>query len=338
MKKLTLKYVLGYILFLLLVFLISNSKVLALDYVQDINVGGKSVGANFWIGANSNISGTFSYHGVVQDTFDYLVIQYCATGKVTNWGNGTSVPNDGIHIKTDNYCGTQNYGGVIQYSYYSISNWYYSDNSSEKYIESTNSSSFTWSNRESYAVEVRLLSVTTSSSLDVSIAILAYLQSNGGKDYNSVLNEIKANQENYKQELNTVNDSIQQGNQNLTDIKEELTNDSVEDSTSKANDFFSGFTTDTFGLTSIITAPLTLIGSITSSSCSPLGLKVPFLDNKTLNLPCMSSLYQQYFGPFLTIYQTITFGLIAYWVCVRIFALVKDFKNPDEDKVEVLDL
>ena len=338
MKKLTLKYILGYALFLLLVFLISNSKVLALDYVQEINVGGKSIGSDFWISANSNVAGTFSYHGVVQDTFDYLVIQYCATGKVTNWGNGTSVPNDGIHIKTDNYCGMQSYGGVVQYSYYAISNWYYSDNSSEKYIESTNPETFTWSNRESYAVEVKLMSVTTSSSLDVSVAILAYLQSNGGKDYNSVLNEIKSNQESYKQELNTVNDSIQQGNQNLTDIKEELTNDSVEDSTSKANEFFSGFTTDTFGLTSIITAPLTLIGSITSSSCSPLGLKVPFLDNETLNLPCMSSIYQQHFGSFLTVYQTVTFGLIAYWVCVRIFALVKDFKNPDEDKVEVLDL
>ena len=117
-----------------------------------------------------------------------------------------------------------------------------------------------------------------------------------------------------------------------------MTDDDVEDSTNKANEFFSGFTTDTFGLTSIITAPLTLIGSITSSTCSPLGLKVPFLDNKTLNLPCMSSIYQQHFGSFLTIYQTITFGMVAYWVCVRIFALVKDFKNPDNDKVEVLDL
>lgn len=338
MKKLTLKYILGYALFLLLVFLISNSKVLALDYVQEINVGGKSVGSDFWLSANSNSAGTFSYHGVVADTFDYLVIQYCATGTVTNWGNGTSVPNDGIHIKTDRYCGMASNSGVVQYSYYSISNWYYSDSSSEKYIESNSSESFTWSNRESYAVEVKLMSVTTSSSLDLSVAILAYLQSNGGHNYDSVLNEIKANQENYKQELNTVNDSIQQGNQNLTDIKEELTSDSVEDSTSKANEFFSGFTTDTFGLTSIITAPLTLIGSITSSSCSPLGLKVPFLDNETLNLPCMSSIYQQHFGSFLTVYQTVTFGLIAYWVCVRIFALVKDFKNPDEDKVEVLDL
>ena len=112
----------------------------------------------------------------------------------------------------------------------------------------------------------------------------------------------------------------------------------VDESTSSASSFFSGFTTDTFGLTSIITAPLNLIKSITSKTCTPLELQVPFLNNQTINLPCLTPIYQEFFGSFLTIYQTITFGIIAYWVCVRIFALVKDFKNPDSDRIEVLDL
>ena len=66
-------------------------------------------------------------------------------------------------------------------------------------------------------------------------------------------------------------------------------------------------------------------------------MPLPYV-NKTLDLPCMSSIYSQYFGSFFTLYQTITFGIIAYWVCVRIFNLVKDFKNPDHDEIEVLDL
>lgn len=132
--------------------------------------------------------------------------------------------------------------------------------------------------------------------------------------------------------LDNVNSSIKETNDILND-------DDTSESVNEANSFFSGFSTDTFGLTSIITSPLTLIGSITSSTCSPLSLKIPFLeDNNTLNLPCMSSIYEENFGSFLTIYQTITFGITAYWVCVRIFALVKDFKNPEEDKIEVLDL
>lgn len=123
----------------------------------------------------------------------------------------------------------------------------------------------------------------------------------------------------------------------INGLNDSLNNSDSSGATSEASEFFSGFTTDTFGLTSIITAPLNLIGSITSSTCTPLGLPLPYV-NKTLELPCMSSIYSQYFGSFFTLYQTITFGIIAYWVCVRIFNLVKDFKNPDHDEIEVLDL
>ena len=130
---------------------------------------------------------------------------------------------------------------------------------------------------------------------------------------------------------------IDETNTQLGNLNDSLNNSDSSGATSEASEFFSGFTTDTFGLTSIITAPLNLIGSITSSTCTPLGLPLPFV-NKTLELPCMSSIYSQYFGSFFTLYQTITFGIIAYWVCVRIFNLVKDFKNPDHDEIEVLDL
>lgn len=135
-----------------------------------------------------------------------------------------------------------------------------------------------------------------------------------------------------------------EANETMKRVEEEQkkTNDLLEDDDTQgaqdsAGGFFNGFTTDTHGLTSIITAPLSLISSITSSSCSPLVIPLPFVD-KDLTLPCMSSIYSQHFGSFLSIYQVITFGIIAYWVCVRIFNLVKDFKNPDHDEIEVLDL
>lgn len=131
---------------------------------------------------------------------------------------------------------------------------------------------------------------------------------------------------------------IDDTNDKLDDLNTTLSDDDSSKATNDANSFFSNFTTDTFGLTSIITAPLNLISSITSSSCSSLSLQVPFLEDTTINLPCLSSIYNTYFGSFFTVYQTITFGIVAYWVCVRIFALVKDFKNPDSDKIEVLDL
>lgn len=152
------------------------------------------------------------------------------------------------------------------------------------------------------------------------------------------LNNLNSNQVITNEQLDEQNklakDKIEQDKKH----HEEIMDDDTSGANSEAESFFSGFTTDTHGLTSIITAPLTLIGNITSSTCSPLALEVPFVEGKTLNLPCMSTIYKKHFGSLLNIYQIATFGLVAYWVCVRIFALVKDFKNPDHDEVEVMDL
>ena len=145
-------------------------------------------------------------------------------------------------------------------------------------------------------------------------------------------------------QTNSINNSITASeNRMKAQIKETETNitNSITDSdvdNDEASSFFSGFESNTFGLTSIITAPINLINSIISSTCSEIPLQVPFLDNMTFNLPCMTTIYRQFFGDFLTVYQTITFGIVAYWVCVKIFAMVKDFKNPEKDEIEVLDL
>lgn len=104
------------------------------------------------------------------------------------------------------------------------------------------------------------------------------------------------------------------------------------------NGLIDSFGSDTFGLSSIITAPLYLINQLTTSGCVDLTLPIPFLENKTLTLPCMYSVYSNILGDFFPIYQMITFGFVSYWVVVRILNLVKDFKNPDHDEVEVMDL
>lgn len=141
-------------------------------------------------------------------------------------------------------------------------------------------------------------------------------------------NQLQANQ-NSQNEVNAMNKQ--------TEATQEQTN-TLKDSNVEVDDsFFSGFDNDTHGLTSIITAPLQLIGSITSSTCSPLGISIPFVE-QTAYLPCMSNIYQTYFGEFFKLYQTITFGIVSYWVCVNIYAMVKGFKDPDSDRIEVLDL
>lgn len=137
-----------------------------------------------------------------------------------------------------------------------------------------------------------------------------------------------------------IDEQIQQQketNQKLDELKDSITSSNTNESETQANSFFDNFDTDTYGLSDIISMPLTLIKSLTNSTCVSLKLTIPFV-NKELNLPCMSSIYSQFFGSFFTLYQTVTFGFVAYWVSVRIFNLVKDFKNPDHDEIEVLDL
>lgn len=134
-----------------------------------------------------------------------------------------------------------------------------------------------------------------------------------------------------------VQSSVDNIKDSTNDIKDSINNDNVDDSTNTASNFFNNFSTDTHGLTGIITAPLNAIQSLTSKTCSPLVLPLPFVD-KDLTLPCMREIYVDNFGAFMNIYDVITLGIISYWIMVRIFALVKDFKNPDHDEIEVMDL
>lgn len=137
--------------------------------------------------------------------------------------------------------------------------------------------------------------------------------------------------------LNDLNNKQEETNNKLDDLNDNLTDSDSSEASGEAGNFFSNFNTDTFGLTSVITAPLELIKSVTSKTCTPLQGTLPFV-NTEVNFPCLSTIYESHFSTFLTIYRTITFGFVSYWVCIKIFNLVKDFKNPEHDEIEVLDL
>lgn len=320
-----------YLLFIL-PFLFINT-VHALDYTHTNKFAGinstQSTG-NF-IDANSDVIGQAYYSVPKNLAYNYLVLTYCSSSDSVNPGFGPNiyVTDSVYHVDTKEYCHT-NYGnvkGTVKMNFFTIKNWYF--NEDQAYLD-VSYSYFTNSDSQ-YSQAFQFLGLSSQSSQDVSIAILAYLkQQQTNQDYTTILNEIKNNQNDYKKELQDVNSSIQK-------TQETIENTDTQGAQDSAGGFFNDFTTDTHGLTGIITAPLSLIISITSKSCSPLVLSLPYVD-KDLTLPCMGAIYSNYFGSFLSVYQMITFGIVAYWVCVRIFNLVKDFKNPDHDEIEVLDL
>lgn len=117
-------------------------------------------------------------------------------------------------------------------------------------------------------------------------------------------------------------------------INNTLNDDSVDND--QASSFFDDFQADSHGLSGIITAPLRLIQSLSSSSCSPLELPLPFVNQNAI-LPCMSTVYSQ-FATFYSLWQLITTGIIAYYILIKLFGHIKGLQNPDDDRIEVLQL
>lgn len=139
----------------------------------------------------------------------------------------------------------------------------------------------------------------------------------------------------YGEEICT--NKMDETNNKLDDLNDNLTSTDTSSAENQASGFFSDFDSGDYGLSDVITMPLQLIKNITSTTCSPLSIPIPFVDTNVI-LPCMNTIYSEFFGNILTIYQTITTGIIAYWVCINIFAMVKGFKDPDSDNIEVMEL
>ena len=103
------------------------------------------------------------------------------------------------------------------------------------------------------------------------------------------------------------------------------------------SDVFNNFTTNYYGLSSIVLAPISFLESVNSATCTPLSIPSP-IGSTSFSLPCMTPLYQTWFGDFFTLYQTIVTGFIAYYVGLGYFNLIKGLKDPSDDRIEVIHL
>lgn len=156
---------------------------------------------------------------------------------------------------------------------------------------------------------------------------------------NDIINNQNQNTNEIKDSIASMGSSI---NSNIDEMKEKqdetnnlISSDEVD--SSSATGFFDDFEDNDYGLYDIITAPLEFIKTLTNQTCNTMVLDLPFVEG-TITLPCMSEIYSKWFGKLFILYQTITTGFIAYWVGVRILFLVKGFKDPENDRIEVMDL
>ena len=136
-------------------------------------------------------------------------------------------------------------------------------------------------------------------------------------------------------------DAQQETTNAVNDLNDSINDDDSSDAQSSGSSFFSNFSnTDHGGLSGIVTAPLRYVQTLTSPSGTCVGINVPlpFMERHA-TLPCLSRvILDADASDFLQVYHVITTGLIAYWIMVKLFAHIRSFKKPDEDKVEVLEL
>ena len=261
-------------------------KVYALDYTHTNKFAGinstQSTG-NF-ISDGGDVIGQAYYSVPKNLAYNYLVLTYCSSSDRVQPGFAPNIyVTDSIyHVDTKQYCHT-NYGnvtGTVKMNFFTIKNWYY--NEDQAYLDV--SYTYFHNSDPQHSQAFQFLGLSSQSSQDVSIAILAYLkQQQTNQDYTTILNEIKNNQNDYKKELQDVNSSIQKTNDTLND-------DTIDDSNTIGtfNDLSKKLPTNSV-ISDLLLLPVSLFQNIVNSingTCSSFNLGSLYGSN--LTLPCIN--------------------------------------------------
>lgn len=139
--------------------------------------------------------------------------------------------------------------------------------------------------------------------------------------------------------LNNINDSINNSNKKIDEVNGSINNSDVSGANSDLNNFTENeLFKDSTGILAIIQAPINMLNSITSATCSPLTFPIPYM-NFNIEIPCLSTVFSKHFSSeFLTLLKLAINGLIIYKVLCSLVMDIHSYKDPDTDRLEVLDL
>ena len=143
-------------------------------------------------------------------------------------------------------------------------------------------------------------------------------------------NEIKSSLNQVRQQVTELNNSIDNVNDTLNDDNIDGANSQVDDLLD--NDNFN----DSTGIQSIINAPLNFINSL-SNTCSPINVTIPYID-KPLQIPCIKQELNNHIPLIVPILSIAINGFIVYRILLDLVRIIKNSRNPDDDRIEVLDL
>ncbi len=188
------------------------------------------------------------------------------------------------------------------------------------------------------SINITFGGVNTGAELHIpTVSYIEFYEDNSGEnkldDINTSINDQKDQQH---QDSQDTQNKIDEVGDKVGDMNDTIKDSNTDEAQNSANGFFNGFEDNDHGLSGIVSAPLTLITKFNSPTCTP--VKLNFKGNE-VELPCGSYLYDRPgMQPVMVVYNTIVGGLLAYGAVCGIRKKVDDFKNPDDSKVEVLDL
>lgn len=170
---------------------------------------------------------------------------------------------------------------------------------------------------------------------------ITFEKPNDNFDISGIVNGSNQNTQNIinNQNNNTqsIVDSQQDINNSIKDTNDTIKDDNVDSSTSQGSSFFNDFDSGNFGsLTDIVSLPLDYISHL-NDSCTSFVIPAGNLGNITI--PCLSSIWSKTaFANVINTASVLINGFICYKLLLNLFYFFKDLKDPDNDKVEVMDL
>lgn len=125
---------------------------------------------------------------------------------------------------------------------------------------------------------------------------------------------------------------------NISDLNDSINNSNVDSGT--GSDFFDSFhTDDNGGISAIVTKPLTIVNNLLSNNNTCSNLNLPeFMGATGVYLPSGCILWNNAPSTVITLWNIFVCGFGAYYILKDLFKIIENLKNPDNDRVEVLDL
>lgn len=143
---------------------------------------------------------------------------------------------------------------------------------------------------------------------------------------------------NTNQQISNANSNTQEmisnNNSNFNTLNSNITDDNVD--TGGYNSFFNNFNVNSHGIGDLVTLPLTFIQEFSDSTCEP--INIPLWSNTSMTLPCLKPIEQNFLGNFYPIFVVLVNAPLIYSFINYFIMSVKNVNNPDDDRIEVVDL